>query len=40
MPDQPDLDEPFSLPDEGEDVLRKLLGVEDDDPDDSEDDDS
>jgi hypothetical protein len=31
MPDRPDVDEPFSLhPLEGEDVLRRLLGVEDD----------
>ena len=32
MPDQDDLDTPISLhPLEGEDVLRKLLGVEDED---------
>lgn len=32
MPDPPDLDEPISLhPLEGEDVLRKLLGMDDED---------
>ncbi len=34
MPERPDLDEPISLhPLTGEDAMRKLLGVDDDDPD-------
>jgi len=47
MPDRPDVDEPFSLyPLTGEQVLRRLLGVEDDadedecEPEPAEDDDS
>lgn len=40
MPERPDLDEPISLhPHKGEDVLRKLLGADEDEPaDESEDD--
>jgi len=41
MPERPDLDEPISLhPLTGEEALRKLLGVEDEDPTDPEDDDT
>lgn len=41
MPERPDLDEPISLhPLTGEEALRKLLGVDDDDGDDPEDDES
>ena len=40
MPDKYDPDEPFSLPMETEEALRKLLGVEDEDTEVSEDDEA